>query len=697
DELSRLIGEHEDGARPSCCREKATFFSVNLDLFRPSWKMFLLLVGLYGAAGIASGVTYPDFNTVTWADALLRTTVTIFVLGVSLVNLTRAISEAGRFTGVYLNRSCRMEVFCCTTLVAVLIALLARSFASWAPVGLLCGLCAAALGATVGCLVMLAFVILETIRCFLPGKAVEVVSNYAARELTYAYVKETFVKLVRTKQRAFLEQSCLRDYKSIHPPSQYYTRVVWTHLNPGRDRTDRAIPWDKHATDANRQRDYAVHRLQALDRYLGETGAELFLSAPEYTGKQVALGIVRSANGPLKDGVYSDVSRCLKRAVRLCRIQFEEENEDFWDRQEVALNEAIERAVDNGDPTQVRAYLRAVNEPLKVLRQTRGQAVVRDAYGEYVRRGYDFLGLYLVALGQILARLEKEPPYRTQRSFDLARVVLQSIWEETKRLCDDVDYHTMGVFTWLVEKMYRMIQDAGDEGKPLRGMRAQFGGFYKFAGGWLDQLESEDAEGLEQMRLVLYEGLTKWLLDVLERPGEGELVKQLCDAAREIVFGENGITFERGILVAQHLVFAGHLMCRPEAPDVRAAAVERLFCDEHGGGPHPNFNDLVDFYLVSVAERGSQGLIDPSREAQRSDRDVAGHRQRAFLSHGAISDRFFTDPSHGSYLSCSFRCPAAARWLRGGSLRHQVDQVVAEHRHAHGRREAPKSPIHADR
>jgi len=594
DELSRLIRDYEDAAKPSRCRGPARrFFSAEIDLFRPNSILFVVVSAVCGVAGVVFGATYPEFNAAPWADALLRTAVTVFVVGVSLVNLTRSISESGRFAGEYLYESCRMKAFCCMTLLAALIALVARSLIAVTPAPLSVGLCGAAVGAAAYSLAMLAFVMLETIRCSLPGKAVEVVSKYAARRLCHAYLREAYVRLFMTQHKHQLEEWCTANCKAIHPPSRYYRHYFESHhgeVDPG---NDWEIKLRGRRSGEDLYRDYCLHRVAELDTYLAERGAELYLSSHNSGRKSSLLGILASAKAPPDDSIRTEVEKVSERAVRPRKLPFKVEADDFWDSQGNALNEAIERAIRRSDPVELRAYLGAVNEPFSVLGQIKQREIVRDAYGGFDRRGYDFLRLYPAALHEILARNDRQAEHQTR----LAQALLRCVWDEAQELCRARDCDTMKVFTWAVELMYRAICDEGDTGGALLQMRAQFGGFYKYAGAWLDDLGSEDAQGVEQMRLVLYEGLTKWLLAVLERPEEAELVKQLCDAAREIVFGDQGVSFERGELVAQHFVLAGHLMCQPEASSVKAGAVQRLFSDEYADEPHVDFKDLVEFYL----------------------------------------------------------------------------------------------------
>ena len=284
-------------------------------------------------------------------------------------------------------------------------------------------------------------------------------------------------------------------------------------------------------------KDYDLEGLAGLDKYLNDNDAELYLSSPNYESEQGVLGILSSENIGQNERLKRIISKRGGEAVRWRKLKFVKENEDFWESQQSALDAAIDKAIESVDPIQVKAYLDAVNVPLTVLRQVRKKhKVVRDAHGEYIRRGYDFVRLYLRALREILGRQESKPRHHGDRIFGLVRVVRNSVWEETKKMLRDIDYHTIELFTWIVPQMYRVIQDMRDEAKPLREMRAQFGGFYEFAKGWLKDSRTEDAEGANKMRLVLHKGITEWLLIAIEEE-DGELIEQLCDAGRRIVFG----------------------------------------------------------------------------------------------------------------------------------------------------------------
>ena len=179
--------------------------------------------------------------------------------------------------------------------------------------------------------------------------------------------------------------------------------------------------------------------------------------------------------------------------------------------------------------------------------------------------------------------------------FGLAREVRNSVGKETKNILRDMDYRTMELFTWLVQQLYTLIQDK-EEDKKLQEMRGQFGGFYDFADVWLEDSESKNAEDMNKMRLVLHEGLTKWLLIAIKKK-DVELIEQLCDAGQRIVFGREGIKFDKKELVAQHFVLAGHLIGLVKSGGCNTTAVEKLFVERYSHEPNANFDELVRFYL----------------------------------------------------------------------------------------------------
>ncbi|MCX5636163.1 MAG: hypothetical protein NTX52_00520, partial [Planctomycetota bacterium] len=591
-DLADNIHKYEDAAQPSACRETGrSFWSPELTLFRPGWKLFTDISVGYGVAGIIFSLLVPNYRGGTWADLALKVTIPVFVIGISIVALARSISESGRFAGEYLNDSCRAQWFCCLTLVAALCGIVGHfvSTIEEIPNIVTVGLCMASVGAAIDSIAMLAFVICETMWCSLPSESIKVASRYAARKLTYGYLNDSYVTLFQNQQKDYLEKWCAG--KAIHPPSQYYGHYFKSSLFSGNGDSDVEIELDGNKSGQDVYKDYDLKGLANLDKYLKRNNAELYLSSPFYEDKRMVLGILSCENVKQNERLKSVVRRKGRKAVGWQKYRSSEKDEDFWDSQESKLNEAVKGAIDKADPIQVKAYLDAVNVPLSVLRQVRRKhKVIRDAYGEYIGRGYQFLRLYLSALREMLLVEDSDQEYK------LAHKVLHSVWEETENILREMDYHTMELYSWLVQQMYTLIQDAGDKAKNLKEMRGQFGGFYEFAGGWLDDSKLKDVEDVNKMRLVLHKGLTEWLLSVIKEK-DGELIEQLCDAGRRIVFGRDVVKFDGKEVVAQHFVLAGHLIGLVKSGEVNATAVERMFWERYSHEPKVNFDELIRFYL----------------------------------------------------------------------------------------------------
>lgn len=231
-DLADKIREYKDAAKPSACKgNKESFWSPEVTWFRPGWKHFAVISIIFGITGIIFSwlaSNYPADKLTEllgkWTDLSLMITVQVFVLGISVVAIAQSISEEGSFVGEYLNDSCRMPWFCCLTLLAVLCGLVGHFVSIIIKdipnvVIIISGICMASIGAAIDCLVMLAFVIIETIRCSMPSESIKVVSRYAARKLAYGYVNDSHIKLFYEQQTSYLKKWC--EGKAIHPPSQY--------------------------------------------------------------------------------------------------------------------------------------------------------------------------------------------------------------------------------------------------------------------------------------------------------------------------------------------------------------------------------------------------------------------------------------------------------------------------------------------
>lgn len=594
-ELADNIHEYKDAAKPSACRETGgSFGEPELTLFRPDWRIFILISVIYGITGIIFSLFVSDYPADKWLDLLgkwtdlsLRITIPIFVIGISLVTLARAISESRRFAGEYLYDSCRMQWFCCLTFISVLFGVVGLFISTnkWFPSFMTVGLCMASIGASIDCLAMLAFVIRETIRCSIPSESIGVVLQYASRKLTWGYLKENYITLFRIQQKDNLEKYCAG--KAIHPPSQYLLPYIHS------DNTDNCveIKLDRDISGLDTYKDYNLKGLERLDKYLKKNSAELYLISPFFEGERTELGTLSCTNVKQNERLQSKVRQKSGKAIRRKKHDFSEENAKFWESHFSALEEALKISIKNGESSQVKRCLEVALKPLSVLRALSVYKLVTDKDNNIRWRSYEFISFYLKSLRELLETRE------TGHMFDLAREVRSSIWKETKNILHEMDYHAMELYTRIAQSIYTFIQDAGDKAKHLQEMRGQFGGFYEFAGRILEDSKTDNTKDTNKMWLVLQEGLTKWLLTAIKKKDE-ELVEQLCDAGREIVFGlEKAVKFDNKEVVAQHFVLAGYLIGRAQVKEIKETAVERMFFDRYSHEPTVNFNELVKFYL----------------------------------------------------------------------------------------------------
>ena len=229
-DLKQLIHNNKDATKiPADSIFWKRFFAPEFPLFRPNVLGFPLLIFSFAAAGFVGQLFGPNqYNPESLANLVLQIIVPIFVLAVSITTLAYSLSESGRFAAEYLCEACRMPQFCCFTFVTTLLAISGRLFLSISGFPLLiCVLVVfASLGAAIGCVTGLAFVIREVIRCTRPTESVKVASNYAAKKLSLAYLKDAYLGLWMKSYGDILEQWCLENCCAIHPPSQYISSTM---------------------------------------------------------------------------------------------------------------------------------------------------------------------------------------------------------------------------------------------------------------------------------------------------------------------------------------------------------------------------------------------------------------------------------------------------------------------------------------
>lgn len=616
-DIRRLVRKYGDAGSPALSRKPEklvdSFLTAQVGVFRPNWTRFLAVTLLFAVSALAYLWAGGQIDAVAWADLSLKTVIPIFVLGIAVVNLSRSLSAAGRFTGEYLNETCEMTLFSCLAFLTAMTALMGwvmgKTHLLFEPIlSPYCVECvagsvaAASFGATMMCLVMLAFITIETIRCFIPSKAIKAVSRFAGAKLWHAYLREVYGRVLTTQHNAYLERWCEEHCKAIHPPSQYYGRYL--RVGDGSDKGSNAftIQLKKRPSDAKAYKDFHLGRLAEVEIYLIANSAELYLSSPQYDSEHKILGILSFPDITRSGVLGKDVERMGNRAVRWRSLGYATEEDAVHQSHLNTLETALCTAIENGETQEVTNYLQVATGALSMIRQVKGWRVIREAdRPSFI--GYDFVRLYVVAIQKLLNTIRDGAEYPPGRASELARAVRKSIWEETRDIGRDLDYHAMELFAWVIPQIYRIIIEAGEKAGPLQSIRAEFGGFYAFADGWLADTKTDAVGAAEQMRLVLQDGLTKWLLMTIQKK-DGDLTEQLCDALRAIVFGHKGdVTLGQGALVVRHFVLAGYLIGQAKTDDIKPTAIERLFAEHHGQDSRAKFDDLVTFYRANSFPR----------------------------------------------------------------------------------------------
>lgn len=601
-DLERLIRNNKDATKiPTDRTFWKRFFAPEFPLFRPNVLGFSLLIFSFAAAGFVGQLFGPNqYNSESLANLVLQIIVPIFVLAVSITTLAYSLSESGRFAAEYLYEACRMPQFCCFTFVTTLLAISGRLFLSISGFPLLiCVLVVfASLGAAIGCVTGLAFDIREVIRCTRPTESVKIASNYAAKKLSLAYLKDAYLGLWMKSYGDILEQWCLENCYAIHPPSQYISstmsllKIKKTEMLNDVE-VELSFKFDIHSG----YMDYNLRHLKKLDKQLKERG-ELFLAPHHFRGEKALLGTFRPINEKTME-LLGVVKR--SRCSRFQPDEFQEESEDFWESNFFKLHDALKRAITNLDPEQMQLFLKAVTQPIHVLRKAWKHPVVREWCASNPRRSYQLVSFYLDVVKQILEEEVLENTVRENLSFKFLSMVRHSIWVEIKEIFKNADYITLQLFCSLVPQMYKALKVShlgkSEEGNRIRG---RFGDFYAFSDGLFEHLLSEtgtDTEEKTQIRLVLQDGLTSWLLIGIA-DNDSELIRSLCDAGRRIVFHDDKVYWDNEpSLKLQHCILAGNLISRSiKGEGISAENIKHLFFEEFSTQPQSSLTELLEFY-----------------------------------------------------------------------------------------------------
>lgn len=591
-ELEHLSKKYKDATKSS---DKSGLVSAEIRWFRPNvWRYVIFLIA-FGVANYCGGVTGDEaFKVSEWLEIILRVIIPIFVLAVTITSLARSLSEAVKFAGEYFNEVCRMELYCCLTLLTTIITIATRFLADINEIPLavkesLSGIC---MGGTLWCITGIGFIIRETIRCAQIGEAVKVATNYAANKLSYGLVASQYLNLWMAKYSEIIDVWCQRDFKAIQPPSQYLTNLWNRNTNSIEVGMGFKINVHEGAVD------YRFEALKELDHLLRVNEAKLFLYPHNFQKDSAKLGVIEHSGGERIDGIINKVKRIAEKGCRFHRDRIQERSKRFWSEHFNKLENALSRAIRDNEISQMHSYLDSLFSVIEALERAREEEVVRKA-NDRLDKCWDLVDLYRRSLRQIL--LDGTELKHQDKANSFTQLLVRSLDRQVVQMLRNGDWSTLKLLAWIVPAMYGEYEIcAVGRNSVLWDSRARFGRFYA----WADSLFEEHCAALPEetqtkMRVILHEGATKWLL-MADKKKDAELVSSLCSATKDIAFGRGGISFKRKELPCQHLILLGKTISRFLNNDgVRYDDVKNLISEGLEEDPKVDFEELVDFYLNS--------------------------------------------------------------------------------------------------
>jgi len=194
-QLLKIIKQTEDPVKPTVTGWR---WSCHTEFwcFRPAWWKFFVITlpfVLFGISRLSVSSFSYDYTLLT---ILLRISVPIFVIGISITTLAHRLGESGDFTAEYLHEACRLPVFACQSFLSILFAVTALAL----PSGCFLDkskvlLTYATLGSTLAITLSFLFIILTLIRCSNPKEAIKATTKFSTTRLVNAFAKDAHHKI----------------------------------------------------------------------------------------------------------------------------------------------------------------------------------------------------------------------------------------------------------------------------------------------------------------------------------------------------------------------------------------------------------------------------------------------------------------------------------------------------------------------
>ena len=194
-QLLKIITQTEDPVKPTVTGWR---WSCHTEFwcFRPAWWKFFVITlpfVLFGIGRLSVSSFSYDYTLLT---ILLRLSVPIFVIGISITTLAHRLGESGDFTAEYLHEACRLPVFACQSFLSILFAVTALALPSWRFLdNSKVLLTYATLGSTLAITPSFLFIILTLIRCSNPKEAIKATTKFSTTRLVNALAKDAHHKI----------------------------------------------------------------------------------------------------------------------------------------------------------------------------------------------------------------------------------------------------------------------------------------------------------------------------------------------------------------------------------------------------------------------------------------------------------------------------------------------------------------------
>jgi len=600
-EIENLIATYSD---PTNINMSDKFWVVDIGrFFKPDIGIYLIIFLSFTILNaILFLVPLLELSVLdAWTRIGITISVPILVLGITLANVAKSLSEASRFASDYLKDSCKMPTVACIAFLTILNGYLTTVLFSTIDGTFVLKIIfvlfsSFTIAGAIWCLTALVYVTLQITHCMHPEYSIRAASRYAARKLGHAFLVEVYNAAWMGKYNDILDER-LKGLKRIHASEGYWSARI---LLRGKDKDDGSASILSEINLPEKidfhfgYRDYNLSKLKKINKLLESEKTELYLTPHAVNNKEFGL-----LSGPSHEKLSTKIQKNLRSFCKFRKDKYVEKTGGFWEDNYFKLRGSLLREIRNSDIVQFKEYLKSIENLYEILRRARKYNFVR-IQSSFDYKKVRYLYLYSQSVKWILENNDSEE--EAKEAF--LEALVDSIWRQVEDEIKNGDWFTLDVFTWLIPKTYQLFEKlVKDKSSRLWELRGRLGGFYREASDLLSNLEYNiSQENRLQIQLVLHKGIIKWLLPAIESQDQ-ELIKSLCKAARQLVFPQKKVVFTPPQLVSQHFILCGKMaeFLMENKVGILPLYFKLLFVDEYDYQEHSyiGFDELVKFFIES--------------------------------------------------------------------------------------------------